>query len=70
VAMAPARGKKEDCEVSEARALLADDRVQLANSLPAIIPFKQEEPLSAFFDFYHRHRREALNLILNSRPIL
>jgi hypothetical protein len=33
VAMAPATGKKEDCEVSEARALLADDRVQLANSL-------------------------------------
>jgi hypothetical protein len=33
VAMAPATGKKEDCEVSEARALLADDRVQLANAL-------------------------------------
>ena len=33
VAMAPATGKKEDCEVSEARALLADDRVQLANTL-------------------------------------
>ena len=27
------RGKKEDSEVSEARALLADDRVQLANAL-------------------------------------
>jgi hypothetical protein len=26
-------GKKEDCEVSEAGALLADDRVQLANAL-------------------------------------
>lgn len=33
VAMAPATGKKEDCEVSEARALLADDRVQLGNAL-------------------------------------
>lgn len=33
VAMAAATGKKEDCEVSEARALLADDRVQLANAL-------------------------------------
>jgi hypothetical protein len=40
------------------------------NALLAIIPFKQGEPLSAFFEFYHRHRREALNLILNSRPVL
>ena len=40
------------------------------NALLAIIPFKQGEPLSAFFELYHRHRREALNLILNSRPVL
>lgn len=40
------------------------------NALLAIIPFKQGEPLSAFFEFYHRHRREALKLILNSRPVL
>jgi hypothetical protein len=40
------------------------------NALLAIIPFKQGEPLAAFFEFYHRHRREALNLILNSRPVL
>ena len=40
------------------------------NALLAIIPFKQGEPLAAFFEFYHRHRREALALILNSRPVL
>ncbi len=40
------------------------------NALLAIIPFKQGEPLSAFFKFYHRHRREALNLIINTRPVL
>lgn len=33
VAMTVARGKKEDCEVSEARALLADPQVQLANAI-------------------------------------
>jgi len=33
VAMTVARGKKEDCEVSEGRALLADPQVQLADAL-------------------------------------
>ena len=40
------------------------------NALLAIIPFKQGEPLAGFFEFYHRHQREALNLILNARPVL
>jgi predicted transposase YbfD/YdcC len=40
------------------------------NALLAIIPFKQGEPLAGFFEFYHRHHREALNLILNARPVL
>ncbi len=31
--MIPATGKKEDCEVSEARALLADPQVRLENAL-------------------------------------
>ncbi len=72
--MIPASGKKEDCEVSEALALLSDPQVELLNALItallAIIPFKQGDPLAAFFEFYHRHRREALDLILNSRPVL
>jgi hypothetical protein len=33
VAMTVARGKKEDCEVTEGRALLADPQVELANAL-------------------------------------
>jgi len=33
VAMTVARGKKEDCEVSEGRALLADPQVELVNAL-------------------------------------
>jgi len=33
VAMTVARGKKEDCEVSESRALLADPQVELVNAL-------------------------------------
>jgi len=38
VAMAAAKGKKEDCEVSEARALLASEQVQLANALVTADP--------------------------------
>jgi hypothetical protein len=38
VAMTVARGKKEDCEVSEARALLAAPQVQLANALISADP--------------------------------
>lgn len=38
VAMAPATGKKEDCEVSEGRALLADPNVQLVNALVTADP--------------------------------
>ena len=33
VAMIPATGEKEDCEVSEARALLVDPQVRLENAL-------------------------------------
>jgi len=36
--MTVARGKKEDCEVSEARALLADPQVHLANALVTADP--------------------------------
>jgi hypothetical protein len=38
VAMTVARGKKEDCEVSEGRALLADPQVQLADALVTADP--------------------------------
>jgi hypothetical protein len=38
VAMTVARGKKEDCEVSEGRALLADPHVQLADALVTADP--------------------------------
>jgi hypothetical protein len=34
LAMIPASGKKEDCEVSEAHALLADPQVELVNADP------------------------------------
>jgi hypothetical protein len=43
VAMAPASGKKEDCEVSEARALLADPQVQLAGALVTADPLHNKE---------------------------
>lgn len=43
VAMAPASGKKEDCEVPTARALLADANVQLANALVSADPLHNNE---------------------------
>jgi len=43
VAMIPASGKKEDCEVSEARALLADPQVELANALVTADPLHNKE---------------------------
>ncbi|MSU86025.1 MAG: transposase family protein [Pedosphaera sp.] len=58
VAMTVAHGKKEDCEVSEGRALLA------------LIPFEQGQPLALFFELYHRHTSRARRLILDSRPVL
>lgn len=39
VAMTVALGKKEECEVSEGRALLADSQVQLVNALVTADPF-------------------------------
>jgi hypothetical protein len=44
VAMIPATGKKEDCEVSEARALLADPTVRLENALVTADPLHNKEP--------------------------
>lgn len=43
VAMIPATGKKEDCEVSEARALLADPLVRLENALITADPLHNKE---------------------------
>ena len=43
VAMAVARGKKEDCEVSEARALLADPQVALVNALVTADPLHNKQ---------------------------
>ena len=43
VAMIPARGKKEDCEVSEARALLSDPQVELVNALITADPLHNKE---------------------------
>jgi hypothetical protein len=43
VAMAVARGKKADCEVSEGRALLADPQVQLAHALVTADPLHNKE---------------------------
>ncbi|MEI6277758.1 MAG: hypothetical protein WCQ16_00065 [Verrucomicrobiae bacterium] len=40
------------------------------NALLAIIPFQQGEPLAHFFELYHRHPAQALNLILQARPVL
>lgn len=42
-AMIPASGKKEDCEVSEARALLQDPQVQLVNALITADPLHNKE---------------------------
>jgi len=44
VAMIPATGEKEDSEPSEARALLADPRVCLENSLVTADPLHNKEP--------------------------
>ena len=38
-----ARGKKEDCEVSEGRALLADPQVELVNALVTADPLHNKE---------------------------
>jgi hypothetical protein len=43
VAVAPATGKKEDCEVSVARALLADPQVELVNALITADPLHNKE---------------------------
>ncbi|MGV1015229.1 MAG: Druantia anti-phage system protein DruA [Methyloceanibacter sp.] len=43
VAMTVARGKKEDCEVSEGRALLADPQVELVNALVTADPLHNKE---------------------------
>jgi hypothetical protein len=43
VAMIPASGKKEDCEVSEARALLACPQVELLNALITADPLHNKE---------------------------
>ena len=43
VAMTPASGKKEDCEVSEGRALLADPQVELVNALVTADPLHNKE---------------------------
>ena len=44
VAMIPATGNKEDCEVSEGRALLADAQVRLENALVTADPLHNKEP--------------------------
>ena len=41
--MAVARGKKEDCEVSEGRALLADPQVELVTALVAAAPLHNQQ---------------------------
>ena len=43
VAMIPATGKKEDCEVSEGRALLADPQVRLENAIVTADPLHNKE---------------------------
>ena len=43
VAMIPASGKKEDCEVSEARAMLSDPQVELVNALVTADPLHNKE---------------------------
>lgn len=43
VAMTVARGQKEDCEVSEGRALLADPQVELVNALVTADPLHNKE---------------------------
>jgi len=43
VAMIPASGKKEDCEVSEARALLSDPQVELVNAIVTADPLHNKE---------------------------
>jgi hypothetical protein len=43
VAMIPASGKKEDCEVSEARALLSDPQVELLNAIITADPLHNND---------------------------
>ena len=51
VAMTVARGKKEDCEVSEGRALLADPQVELVHALITADPLHNKaDPVRAILD--------------------
>jgi predicted transposase YbfD/YdcC len=40
------------------------------NVLLALIPVDHNQPLAHFFELYHRHPRQALQLLLNARPVL
>ncbi len=40
------------------------------NVLLALIPFELGQPLTQFFEHYHRHPHQALRLILNASPVL
>ena len=40
------------------------------NVLLAIIPFEPGQPLAHFFELYHRHPRQALDLLLKASPVL
>jgi hypothetical protein len=42
----------------------------IRNVLLALIPFEQVQPLAHFFQLYHCHPSRALQLILDSRPVL
>ena len=52
VAMVPATGNKEDCEVSEGRALLADPQVVLAGALVTADPLHNKHQTLDIVNFY------------------
>lgn len=51
------------------RVNIAQNLALTRNALLAIIPFDQDQPLSACFEVYQRHPEKAARLILHAAPV-
>jgi len=71
--MIPATGKKEDCEVSEARALPAHPSINLENALVTADPLHDKQPVLRAIvdkggDYLVGTKETQLNLSKPSKP--
>jgi predicted transposase YbfD/YdcC len=48
---------------------IAQNLALTRNALLALIPFGPDDPLSAWFEIYHRHPGKAIGLILHAAPV-